>query len=53
MSASKPRKEVNMTKARMIYLIALLSLLVFYFEGYLRAFRVLATFGGGSWHDGS
>jgi hypothetical protein len=51
MSASKPRKEVSMTKARMIYLIALLSLLAFYFQGYARCLHFLGA--PGSWHDGS
>ena len=41
-----------MTKARMIYLIALLCLLAFYFQGYMRMFH-LFSFGSGSWHDGS
>jgi hypothetical protein len=50
MSVSEPRKEVNMNKARLIYLIALLCLLAFYSQGFLRLFHV---FGPGSWHDGS
>jgi hypothetical protein len=51
MSASKSRKEVSMTKARMIYLIALLCLLAFYLQGFVRMFHFLGA--PGSWHDGS
>jgi hypothetical protein len=41
-------KEVKMTKARLIYLIALLCLLAFYFQGFMR----LSLFGPGSWFEG-
>jgi hypothetical protein len=45
MSASKPKKEVTMTKARLISLMVLLCLLAFYLQ---------ATGGGpGSWFDGA
>jgi hypothetical protein len=43
MSASKPRKEVMMNKARLISLLVLLSLLAFYLQ---------ASGGGTSWWDG-
>ena len=45
MSASKPRKEVTMNRARLISLLVLLSLLAFYLG--------TGTGGGGySWWDG-
>jgi hypothetical protein len=44
MSASRPRKEVKMTKARLIYLTALLCVMVFYLQGSLGL--------PGSWFDG-
>jgi hypothetical protein len=50
MSASKPRKEVTMNKARLISLMVSLSLLAFYFEGYVRGLRFLGV--PGSWFDG-
>jgi hypothetical protein len=43
MSASKPRKEVTMNKARLISLMTLLCLLAFYLQ---------AAGGGNSWFDG-
>ena len=56
MSASKPMKEVTMTKARLISLTASLCLLAFYFQG---AAQVAGNVGGhlcgwgpGSWFDG-
>jgi hypothetical protein len=51
MSASKPRKEVKMNKARLISLTVSLSLLAFYLEGFARG---LGWFLGhpGSWFDG-
>jgi small neutral amino acid transporter SnatA (MarC family) len=49
MSASRPRKEVKMTKARLIYLTALLCMMVFYFQGFMR----LSFLGvPGSWFEG-
>jgi hypothetical protein len=50
MSAAKPRKEVKMTKARLISLTTSLCLLAFSFEGYLRGLRFLGA--PGSWFDG-
>jgi hypothetical protein len=50
MSASKPRKEVTMTKARLIYLTALLCVMVFYFQGFVRLHCVGVP---GSWFDGN
>jgi hypothetical protein len=50
MSASKPRKEVKMNKARLISLMVSLSLLAFYFEGFARGLHFLG--GSGSWFDG-
>jgi hypothetical protein len=50
MSASKPRKEVKMNKARLISLMVSLSLLAFYFEGFTRGLHFLG--GSGSWFDG-
>jgi hypothetical protein len=50
MSASKPRKEVKMTKARLIYLTALLCVMVFYFQGFMRLHCVGVP---GSWFDGN
>jgi hypothetical protein len=43
MSASKPRKEVTMNRARLISLLMLLCLLAFYLQG---------AGGGNSWFDG-
>jgi hypothetical protein len=43
MSASKPRKEVTMNRARLISLLTLLCLLAFYLQG---------SGGGNSWFDG-
>ena len=54
MSASKPRKEVTMKKARLISLTTSLCLLAFYLEGYARGFGRAFTYLGGpvSWFDG-
>ena len=54
MSASKPKKEVTMKKARLISLTTSLCLLAFYLEGYARGFGRAFTFlgGPGSWFDG-
>jgi hypothetical protein len=51
MSASKPKKEVKMNKARLISLMVTLSLLAFYLQG---AAHGLNCFLGhpGSWFDG-
>jgi hypothetical protein len=49
MSASRPRKEVKMNKARVIYLTALLCVMVFYFQGFMRLSYLGAP---GSWFDG-
>jgi hypothetical protein len=51
MSASKPRKEVKMSKARLISLTASLCMLVFYFAGYMRGLSFFLGHGG-SWFDG-
>jgi hypothetical protein len=50
MSASKPRKEVKMNKARLISLMVSLSLLAVYLQGFARGLRFLGH--GGSWFDG-
>jgi hypothetical protein len=50
MSASKPRKEVTMNKARLISLMVSLSLVAFYLEGLARGLRFLGI--PGSWFDG-
>jgi hypothetical protein len=50
MSASKPKKEVKMTKARLISLMASLSLLAFYLQGFAHGLRFIC--GPGSWFDG-
>jgi hypothetical protein len=55
MSASKPIKEVTMTKARLISLTASLSLMAFYFQGAARGLgHAMGCFGWGpgSWFDG-
>ena len=55
MSASKPMKEVTMTKARLISLTASLCLLAFYFQGAARGLShvgELCGWGSGSWFDG-
>jgi hypothetical protein len=54
MSASKPIKEVTMTKARLISLTASLSLLAFSLQGAARGLgHVCGVLGGpGSWFDG-
>ena len=51
MSASRPMKEVKMTKARLISLMTSLCLLAFYLQGVARG--PLHFLGGdGSWFDG-
>ena len=56
MSASKPMKEVTMTKARLISLTASLCLLAFYFQGAAQSFGHVGGYcfgwGPGSWFDG-
>ena len=56
MSASKPMKEVTMTKARLISLTASLCLLAFYFQGAARGLSHVGGYcfgwGPGSWFDG-
>jgi hypothetical protein len=56
MSASKPMKEVTMTKARLISLLASLSLLAFYFQGAAQGLGHVGGYcfgwGPGSWFDG-
>ena len=55
MSASKPMKEVTMTKARLISLTASLCMLAFYFQGAAQVVGHVGShcFGGpGSWFDG-
>jgi hypothetical protein len=55
MSASKPRKEVTMKKARLISLMASLCLLAFYLQAAARPVaKTLSALGGGdcSWFDG-
>jgi hypothetical protein len=51
MSASKPTKEVKMNKARLITLMASLSLLAFYLQGFGRGLSHLLGHPG-SWFDG-
>lgn len=50
MSASKPRKEVKMNKARLISLMVSLSLLAFFLQGFAHGLRFLGV--PGSWFDG-
>jgi hypothetical protein len=50
MSASKPKKEVKMNKARLISLMVSLSLVAFYLEGFARGLRFCGI--PGSWFDG-
>ncbi|HET7555160.1 MAG TPA: hypothetical protein VFJ75_05855, partial [Gaiellaceae bacterium] len=51
MSASKPKKEVKMNKARLISLMASLSLLAFYLQGFARGLGLLLGHPG-TWFDG-
>jgi hypothetical protein len=50
MSASRPRKEVKMKKARLISLTVSLSLLAFNLQGFARGLHFLGF--PGSWFDG-
>lgn len=51
MSASKPKKEVKMNKARLITLTASLSLLAFYLQGFGHGLGFVLGHPG-SWFDG-
>jgi hypothetical protein len=51
MSASKPKKEVKMNKARLISLTVTLSLLAFSLQGAARGLNCLLGLPG-SWFDG-
>lgn len=51
MSASKPKEEVKMNKARLISLMASLSLLAFYLQGFARGLGLLLGHPG-TWFDG-